>query len=185
MLRRTWNKDTYLTGSCVDPATKKPKPFLVEDSSKVTLQRITELMKDSYAWASIAMVAHLSGESELIGRWSEGCGCPEHQFRESTPTAQLPAIQDKKSRTRTRHRLAPSGSAESCCFRGCRAPELATGRALNMQATIMRSSQAQVAEYISRAPEQKRSELHGSWSKARGQLWGTSALSIESVCSFL
>ena len=171
MLRSTWSRKRYLSQTCDDPNAKKPKPFLVaEDSSKVTLEKLTELMGDSYAWASIALVAHVSSEAELIGRWSEGCGCPEHQV----PSGLLGIEDVTVNRRKRKPRQFARGEqpAINCCFRGCRAPELATGCALTLQSVAMKSTQSKVLEYISRAPERNRPELHGSWSKARGQLWG-------------
>lgn len=168
LLRKTWNKKLYLTGSCNDPNTGKPKPFMVEESSTVTLEKIIQLMGDDSAWATIAMIAHITSEAELVGNWAEGCGCPEHQ---ASPSQAL--CVPEKPRGRRSAKAGGGTGGSNCCFRGCRAPELAAGRALSLQSTTMRSSDAEVIAYISLAPQHKRSDLHGSWSKARGKLWGT------------
>lgn len=179
LLRKTWNRKLYLTGSCNDPNTGKPKPFLVEESSTVTLEKITQLMCDDSAWASIAMIAHITSEAELVGNWAERCGCPEHQDSSSQTLCV-----SEKPRRRSAKAVGRTGSS-NCCFRGCRAPELAAGRALTLQSTTMRSSDAEVIAYISLAPEHKRSELHGSWSKARGKLWGNLSVLLSASVRML
>ena len=153
---------TFCHDDCV-PA----KDFVAEETSRVTLKHITELMSCNYKWASIALVAQLSTESELVANWSEGCSCKDHygQCFLSEPT----------------------GEGSPCCpFKGCRAPELACGVALALQTCKVRSNRAVFNEYVSKAPEAKRSELYNTWSKGSGKIWGASVWTrIVSLWSFI
>lgn len=172
MLRECWNLDKFMKGELIAKNHTEPsvmtrrgkkkindcvpaKDFVAEETSRVTLKHITELMSCNYKWASIALVAQLSTESELVANWSEGCSCKDHygQCFLSEPT----------------------GEGSPCCpFKGCRAPELACGVALALQTCKVRSNRAVFNEYVSKAPEAKRSELYNTWSKGSGKIWGAS-----------
>ena len=128
------------------------------------MQQISQLMSDNYAWACIALVASLSKECDSVGVWCEGCPCPEHQY----------SIPDRVPGVRRTVASRPP-EALNCPFKCCRAPELACGVAMLRQEDQMLQNQIVFNEYVSRAPPDKRSELHNTWSKATSRIWGVSS----------
>ena len=134
--------------------------FLVEECSKAHVERIRELMKDDYAWASIAMIALLSSDADLIGSWAEACPCHPVDTR-SGGRSQL----DRTNREAMKE-------AKACPFRSCRAPELATGQGIQLLCDRMASHHGPFMDYVQRAPISKRSELASSWRSASAKLFG-------------
>lgn len=161
LLQSSWNSHKYKQG---DPQADElhRRPFMVEESSKVTLSKLNGLMRDQYKWGVIRMVATLAREAELVGNWGERCGCPDHQ----PPEFARMKLPGKKRQPK----VNPDGG--SCCFKGCRAPELACGLAMSLQGNEMIQNRALFNLAVSQVPQHKRAELHGSWSKASGKLWG-------------
>lgn len=158
LLRDSWNTNKYLQGSD-DPK----RPFLVEECSKAHLQRIRDLMKDDYAWASIGMIALLANESDLIGSWGEGCPC--HNPASAADT------RDAKQ------------AAKLCPFKCCRAPELAVGKGLQALCQKMTRHKGAFNELLVKAPTSKRAELSSAWNTACSKLFGYSTSSVQ-VCFF-
>ena len=153
LLRDSWNTNRYLVGSTDD----RKQVFLVEDCSRAHVERIRELMKDDYAWASIAMIALLSSDADLIGSWAEACPCHPVDTR-----------LDCRSRT---NREAVK-EAKACSFRSCRAPELASGQGIQLLCDRMTTHHGPFMEYVQRAPSSKRSELASSWRSASAKMFG-------------
>ena len=149
VLRTTWSTRHYLKGDVQHKQT-----FLVEDGSRVHIQRIAELMQSDYDWATIAMISLLASESETIGSWAEGCMC------------HCPSIHDSPSTPEARQ------EAKTCAFRCCRAPELAAGHGLERLCKKMVHNKGTFNEYVARAPQSKRSELVASWTTACSKLFG-------------
>ena len=141
----------------------KKQPFLVEESSKATVQHISTLMRSDYAWCCIALIAYVATEAERIGVWSEQCPCPEHQPEHHQP---------RKTPKRKRQVKSKPG-ASTCCLKCCRAPELAVGAPLEMQSRHLESTRAGFGQYVATAPEHKKAELQGSFTRSVGLLWGT------------
>ena len=167
LLRECWDpvRFTKSVDSISTDGTKragdKVKTFTPEESSRVTLKLISDLMASDYAWACIALIAHLSQECEGVGLWCEGCPCPEHQV--SAPS--------KVPGQRRAVTVLPPGAA-NCPFKTCRAPELARGVAILRQEGCMNVNRALFNEYIAKAPHSYRSELHNTWTKSTSKIWG-------------
>ena len=136
---------------------EKTQPFMVEECSKVHVERIHDLMRDDYAWASIAMISLLAQDSDLIGSWAESCPCH--------PLETHPRANSKATR-------AARQAAKVCPFRCCRAPELAVGQGLQLLCDRMRNHHGQFNECVAKAPPAKRSELTSSWTTACSKLFG-------------
>lgn len=164
MLRSAWNSKNYMSASAQSENAqgKKRQPFLIEESSKATVGNISELMGSDYAWSCISMISHLASESDKLGVWAEQCPCPEH--------ARVGPRMDKQP-GRKRRNQQPVGAA-ACSLKCCRAPELATGAAMKLQAASLEKRVWEFTASISRTPPQKRAELLGSFQKAIGRLWG-------------
>jgi hypothetical protein len=154
LLRSSWNTNRYLTAG---PDSKKA--FLLEETSKVHVQRISKLMASDYAWASIAMVALLSGDSDALGSWAEGCPCH--------PSSDIEKIVSFRAKRQAKQ------NAKECVFKCCRAPELACGHGLKHVVVRLVSHRATFAPYVAKAPAAKRSELLSSWEAACTKLFGT------------
>lgn len=122
---------------------------MVEDGSRVHIQRITDLMSSDYDWATIAMVSLLAAESEVIGSWAEGCMCHD-------------MVQGNVNKR----------DARDCPYRCCRAPELAAGFGLAQLCRKMMANREDFNAYASRAPLLRRTELLGSWATACSKLFG-------------
>ena len=155
LLRSSWNTNKYMQGS-----DSPNKPFLVEECSKAHLARIKDLMRDDYSWSVIAMIALLSSDADMIGSWGEACHC--HPIDPSSST------------TLATRRMAMTAKREAklCPFRCCRAPELAVGQGLYLLCDKMAQQRGRFNEYVSRAPQSKRSELNSSWMMACSKLYG-------------
>lgn len=151
-----------------DQAQDKGKSFAPEEGSKVTLRHISELMQSDFAWASIALIAHLAQECECVGTWCEACPCPHHQF----------VVEEKVPGIKRSCAALPSDAA-TCPFRSCRAPELACGLGMLHHSRKMSGNQTRFNEYVSRAPSAKRPELYNTWSKATSKIWGHSGSDLD------
>lgn len=154
LLRSCWNTNKYLTAG---PDSKKA--FLLEETSKVHVQRISNLMGSDYAWASIAMVALLSGDSDALGSWAEGCPC--HSLPEID---EIECLQEKRR---------AKAEAKQCKLKCCRVPELACGHGLKQVVLRLVSHKTTFTSYVAKAPPAKRTELYSSWETACSRLFGT------------
>ena len=152
LLRASWNTRRYTTSGG-----DSQKAFLLEESSKVHIQRINDMMRNDYDWACVTMVAMLSSDSDALGSWAEACPC--HPI--SVPDDVNHAEQARMKR-----------AARQCAFRCCRAPELASGQWLKYLASRLKSHQCMFVEKVARAPESKRTELQSSWQAATSKLFG-------------
>ena len=168
LLRAAWNTKRYLTGNDPDQ-----QPFLVEDSSRAHVERLNELMTSDADWCAIGLVTYLSQASDHLGQWGEGCPCEHHQQQEERFTT-------KRSGQRLRIGKLPD-TAASCCFKCCRAPELAVGKALQKQSDLMRSLQKVFIQSVASAPRKKQAELTGAWFTASSKLFGTLSEHILSL----
>lgn len=169
-LRAAWNTKNFVTRS--NKGYVKKQPFLVEASSKATIAHLNELMGSDYWWSCVALIAHLTRDAELVGSWAESCPCEEHQ------SSKMMIV---KSPRRRRRNVAKDASAANCCFRCCRAPELATGVAMRMQAASMTSDKSSFSQYVAKAPVSSRAELQGAYEKGSGRLWGLSSWNCFNV----
>ena len=151
LLRDSWNTNLYVTAG---PDFKKA--FLVEESSKAHIQRISALMKSNYDWSCLAMISLLSADADFIGSWAESCPCH----------VQPPEDADLKVKRQAKREL------NACPFRCCRAPELASGHGLKHLCQQLLVHKKSFAEYVSRAPESNRAELNASWETACSKLFG-------------
>lgn len=165
LLRTCWNTNQYLTGG---PDSKKA--FLLEETSKVHVHRISQLMNSDYAWAVIAMVALLSGDSDALGSWAEGCPC--HPL---TDIEQIVSFREKKK---------AKAEAKECVFKCCRAPELACGHGLKHVVVRLVSHKALFTQYMSKAPPGKRAELNSSWESACSKLFGSTVILSKILALF-
>ena len=121
-------------------------------------------MKSDYYWGCVALIASVLTEAERIGSWSEGCPCPEHQI----DTAGLPKIPGRKRRRQRQQ----GRTNHSCPLKCCHAPELAVGSVIGHQEMMLKMKRAQFAQYIAQVPPAKQAELHASFDKSSGLLWG-------------
>lgn len=153
LIRRAWNTGRYTSR---DHGHESKKIFLLEESAKAHVQRLNLFMKDDYAWAAVAMISLLSADSDAIGSWAESCPC--HPM----PSPDM----DRKEQAVAKR------EARQCPRRCCRAPELASGHALKMLCVRMLQHKSCFTQYLSRAPESKRPELHSSWETACSKLFG-------------
>ena len=117
--------------------------------------------------ASAWYLSHLASEADRLGVWAEQCPCPEHQ-------RVGPALRKQPGKKRLSQQ--PAG-ASNCSLKCCRAPELATGEAMRLQAAFLEKRVWDFTASIGRTPPQKRSELLGTFHKAIGRLWGPFAKS--------
>ncbi|CAE7220817.1 unnamed protein product [Symbiodinium sp. CCMP2592] len=139
-------------------------PNALKETSKATLEKITSLMRSNEDWAGIALVATVAQEADLIGKWAEGCPCPEHQrgpallLQRGVRGSMMHMVQDEESdgdsadfcaaygrqsrgsrgrgRLRRRRRRDSAAAAE-CSLKGLRAPEMSAGQALDLQLSVM------------------------------------------------
>ena len=146
---------TYLKGS-VD--TKKP--FLLEEGSRAHVNRINCLMKSSYDWSTIAMVAMLSSECDHLGSWAESCPCHD-----------LPVPEKQKQRQRRKQNTANKEASE-CPLKCCRAPELAAGVGMQSLCKKMLTNKGPFTQVVSSCPPGQQTELITSWSTATSRLFG-------------
>lgn len=166
-----------------DASKKRSQPFLVEESSRITVQNIRELLRKGpeadYHWCCIALIAHVADEADLVGRWAEGC--PDWcECKEASEDMQGRRLRGPGQRRRTRFKPEQDHDlASRCAFRCCRAPELAAGAAMRMQQEAMHADKPTFAPYVAKAPQNKRSELQGSFVHACGRMWGSLALCVS------
>ena len=162
------------------------QPFLVEESSRVTVQHIRELLRRGpeadYHWCCIALIAHISAEADLVGRWAEGC--PEWcRCNEATLDMQGRRLRGQKGKRRSIFQPQEDNDlASRCAFRCCRAPELAAGAAMHMQEEAMHADRPSFSPYVAKAPPNKRSELQGSFVHACGRMWGSLTWTLSDLC---
>ena len=105
------------------------------------------------------MVGLLSGDSDALGSWAEGCPCH--------PLSAVEHAVGFKEKQKVK------AEAKSCMFRCCRAPELACGHGLKNIVLRLVSHQSTFSQYVSKAPPNKRSELNSSWEAACSKLFGS------------
>lgn len=162
LLRDCWDAGRFTKAVEQQGSTSNDKTthFSPEATSKATIKLICQLMGSDYSWACIALVALLSKEAETVSEWSEGCPCPEHQWHAPTKEPGKKKIND-----------IPQG-ASTCPFKCCRAHELACGVAMIRQDEHANQNRLLFNEYVSKAPQVKKSELHNSWSVATSKIWG-------------
>ena len=171
MLRTSWNSGKYMkTDGVSEQSTKKKQPFLVEESSRVTVQHISDLMQSDYLWSCIALVAHVATEAERVGSWSEGCPCEEHQPQDILAIPKEP----RRKRANQKRPVSETGCPLKCCH----APELAVGLPLEMQSAALKRRRSEFAQHLANTPPAKQSELQGSFAKAIGLLWGHLSLFV-------
>lgn len=163
MLREAWNTKLYMSGSSA-PTRKRQQPFLLEESSRETVAKLNELMGSDYAWDSISLISHIACEADRLGVWAEGCPCKEHAI-----------IGKRQKQPRRRQVKSMPAGAATCPLKCCRAPELATGQAMDMQSASLDRRVLEFTETISMSAPQKRVDLQGAFSKALGRLWGSSS----------
>ena len=161
------------------------KPFLVaDDGSKAHLQRLNAIMSSDMDWCVMSMISLLAQEAELIGSWCEGCPCHlpvrhevsagPYQHRDVGDVELIPLMDSVPCvRPRRRKPLTKSDrDALACCFRCCRAPELATGCALLLQRRFMAEHKARFNSIASKLPNQQRGDLVGSWNHCCAKIYG-------------
>ncbi len=158
------------TDGVSEQSTKKKQPFLVEESSRVTVQHISDLMQSDYLWSCIALVAHVATEAERVGSWSEGCPCEEHQPQDILAIPKEP----RRKRANQKRPVSETGCPLKCCH----APELAVGLPLEMQSAALKRRRSEFAQHLANTPPAKQSELQGSFAKAIGLLWGHLSLFV-------
>lgn len=192
LLRQSWNSSAFLRGTV---ETSKPI-LLADDGSKAHLGRLNDIMGSDYDWALIDTLSLLGQEAELIGSWCEGCSCHPPPSRKrrlpqaekvdySTSIVSLPPGEGHAQRRRPKQRADPMTKAEreaaACCFRCCRAPELATGRALVMHGKFAASHQSLFNGIVSKISNTQRGELIAYWTFASSKLFGHLA-ALHSHC---
>lgn len=142
-------------------------PFLVEQTSRAHLTRISEIMKSDLDWSWIRVTSLLSRECELVGKWSEGCSCHDRQVSSlSLPSASVEAISDVTGegeelvavdslavpRPKRRRRSVMDVEADACPHKCCRAPELACGKPLELLESVMKEDEVHFNQSMSLAP---------------------------------
>ena len=161
VLRSCWLSGRYQSADR-DAQPHRRQPFLVEETSRATVQRITDLMKSDLHWSSIALVAHIAREADRLSMWAEQCPC--HPPEQNHP----------KEPGRKRRSSRMDSSSKTCPLKCCRAPELAVGQALAIQGSSLESNEASFLEHVANAPVANQAELHAAYSRAAGFLWGAS-----------
>ena len=187
LLREGWNSNAYVRGIEGD------RPFAVEDSSKKHITRITQLMKNDLDWCFIGMIKMIAKESEIIGKWCEGCGCHNDDLESlATETEDAIVIIDgvanvEVTRCHAKSRKVPRTlgqlEAANCPFRCCRAPELALGWAARLQRRCMSIQGPLFNKLTSRAPAKDRGLLIAAWNAARSRLYGVLGFASNSCFS--
>ena len=109
---------------CVNSLVLLGSPGLVP---RPKLSMIDKTIKNCAFWDYAHMVHEVSLQGEQLGKWGEGCSC--HQ-------GELLAYASMRRQKRTRELPSLPGAVSNCPFRGCRAPELATGDALKQAAQL-------------------------------------------------
>ena len=182
LIRNGWNTNLYLKGS-------DSKPFLVEDRSKAHLGRIAQLTKSEADWAYIGVISLISREAELIGKWCEGCPChgwdtaADFPFKTVGPETQELVVVDGfamvsaesescKKPARKPPRRPDQLEAASCSFKCCRAPELALGRASDLQESLMVAQAPLFNRIVARTPGDQRGIVDAAWTTARSRPYG-------------
>ena len=77
------------------------------------------------------------------------------------------------TRKTTRRRRA--SLAAECPLKGLRAPELASGQAMDLQLAVMQGHSFDFMQHLQAVPEDLRSEYQTSWNSSRAALWGNLA----------
>lgn len=162
LLRSCWNPKLYLRSSQGD----REKPFLLEESSKVHFARINQTMSSDLDWCHIGLVALISAECDLVGKWSEGCYCHP------------PVVKVRRKRSGAYYQQAHHSSPD-CPFKCCRAPELAIGVGVKIQSAMMGSHRDEFLECVALAPARSRGQLVSSWDTATSKMFG--AWSCEAI----
>lgn len=186
-IRKYWNLKTFLHGDATHKKWKQQSPFDDTDEDGVggkTVWLDTDAaIADPMTWVGINVVYDVGRECEHIGRWSEQCGCPEHQptsdFVDSVPSAG-PKVKTGTRRKVRRQNTARGFNPDLCPFRGCRAPELAAGEGLRGQLGLLMSNRSQILKYISQLPLQPSAQtaLLNDWHVGRSRLWSSSETSV-------
>ena len=144
----------------------------MEESARVTVQKVDDLLNSEFDWVSIEIIGRLAFESEWIGRWAEACPC-----RRTTRTTVRAITYNGSSRricssvSGNLHETDVCYRGGDCPLKGCRAPELAQGVAVNLQSELMREHSYDFAEQLASLPDNQRAELLAFWSTTRSRLW--------------
>lgn len=146
--------------------------------SGISVDEIDTTIKKESTWRHIAIVADLAEEAEHVGSWSESCPCHSVFTEENQQYhARSNAGKRKRRKLHQPHGFLPAvDGSGSCPFQGCRAYELAAGKALESLRDKMMANRLKVLAHVSAAPEEERHALISDWEKTRSRLWGDFAL---------
>lgn len=160
VLRNCWNTKLF-TQQWTASSEEKAKPFLLEETGKVTVQHLNDLMRCNYTWAVISLIYHIAAMSDQLGSWAEGCPCAEHQ----TFVPRMRKMPGKK-------RPVVYKPSSDCVYKCCRAPELAAGTAHVIQSSVMHTNKHTFLQSLYGVPESQRNELHTAFEATCGRLIG-------------
>ena len=107
------------------------------------LDAINKTIQDERFWSGVAFVHDLAYEAEYIGKWAESCSCCSS---------------------------AVERRANTCPYRGCRAPELASGEWRRKLQHLLMRSRARMSAYLVQSPNSRQADFEG-WAAARSKLW--------------
>ena len=105
------------------------------------------------------------------GVLSYGTGRPQ-DLEGNCKSNSLQLRDNAPSRKQRRRRLQATKEYAECPFRTCRAPELATGTALRLQASVLDADICFFLDAMAAAPPSKRAELSNTWTASRSRMWG-------------
>ena len=129
-------------------------------SGKLKIQRILQCPA---FWATARLIGELGYQAELLGRWVEGCPC-------HSPSMGIGIGSSRET--------SPKIHIGNCRWKACRAPELASGDAIEMVMTSFELSEHHMASYLADVPESQQHSLRADSERAR------STLMAELMCKF-
>ena len=97
----------------------------------------TQAIRNADFWLYLKAVADLGFVAEFLSRWSEACPCHEQHL------LLYLSLSSKEKRS-----IPPPCE---CAMRGCRAPELASGEAMDKLGMLARSTQPLLSTYLHEA----------------------------------
>ena len=165
LLRAAWDGKKF--GSKDDDKVQR-KPFLVQETALATIKSLNALMASDFDWATVHVICALTAEADAIGKWAEDCPCHSSLAAERALVAAAPRTRKRARQSRGPERIA----AASCCLRGCRAPELATGAAMTLQSRLMRYQRGEIMDAVAKAPDNQKNDILSTWNAGRAKLWG-------------
>ena len=150
LLRKYWNKHQFLGGDQHKTTTS---------AHAVTVSKIDAAIQSQRFWAAARIVREVGFQSEIIGRWSEGCAC-HHQH-------QTLYNWSKGMNCKLDIKIPPP---PHCDRKGCRSAELASGEALKLCTDSLWVCRNNILEFIHGLDGATQHELRSDWETARSKI---------------